>query len=140
MKIRFYREGVKWYADLPTYIEKKLGTVDDLEMVEGAEKGLDFLSDGDTEITLEIRLTINIPLNLALDAGWSILRRLDKGTHSGYHYSGSLVSGEWSKMLNFWLCDVTKFVFNDKFPEHIYVRQCTKGDTDLSPREEEVHQ
>jgi len=36
-KYRFIKDGIKWYIDLPEYLEQG-GTMGDLEMVEGADK------------------------------------------------------------------------------------------------------
>lgn len=136
MVIRFYRDGVKWYADLPKYIEQGLGTVDNLEMVEGAEKGLEFLSDSTDEISLEIKLgkkeSVGRHTKMA-NEGWSMLV-LDRITgeqgEEGGLYEGSLLNDNLDKEIRkLWLCAVTKFVFNE-YPEVIYVRRAGDRSTE----------
>lgn len=129
MVIRFYRDGVKWYADLPDYINQGLGTVDNLEMVEGAEKGLEFLSDSTNEIVLEVSIAKKKHAGMheyRLNKGWSMLT-LDKitgeeGEEGGLYTSTLLNDNQEAKELKLWLCAVTRFVFNE-YPEVIYVRR-----------------
>ena len=50
---RFYKEGKRWYVDLPEW----MGTKADLEMVFGADTMLDIISNKGSEVKLNISLT-----------------------------------------------------------------------------------
>jgi hypothetical protein len=112
MKIRFYKENDKWYADLPKFIEQG-GTQDDLEMIEGADTLLTVLSEDDSEITIEVsterfdgfegKLFYIGDINL-----------YPEGTYLAYPDNHSL-----------WLCYVTKWLFNT-YPQAIYYKMYQK--------------
>jgi hypothetical protein len=50
---KFIKEGRDWYIDLPEFIEEG-GSKGDLQMVEGADKMLDIISQGKTEVSMAI--------------------------------------------------------------------------------------
>lgn len=104
---KFYKENDgRWYVDLPSWP----GDKDDLEMVAGADKLLDYLSNNANEISL-ILSTDSFEncdvLNLVQQCG--------KG-------GGALYSYNTEKDNILWLCDVLKFVFKS-FPEKIYIKK-----------------
>jgi hypothetical protein len=106
-KYKFYKTGEnRWYIDLPEW----KGLQSDLEMVEGADKMLDELSNNGTKITLDVSD------NYSDKSNWEecvILELVEE-------YSPSLGGGAeyvWGNKI-IWLCDVTKFVFGE-FPKYI---------------------
>ncbi len=108
MVIRFYRdENKRWYADLPEYIAQG-GTVEECEMVSGADDWLDFLSNRGDNITLELSdkdcLSEKIVMYESDEFG---------ATYVAYTYKEEDIN----QIL--WLCPVTVFVFG-KYPENIY--------------------
>ena len=48
----FYKDDTGWYIDFPEFIEKGLGTKDDLAMVLGADQMLDYLGGGTDRVAL----------------------------------------------------------------------------------------
>ena len=50
----FYKESNIWYADLPQFLERGLGTKANLMMVDGADTFLDFLSQNGHRISVAI--------------------------------------------------------------------------------------
>lgn len=105
-KLRFYKtnEG-RWYADLPEYLDKKMGTLADLEMVSGADEWLDKLSNGTDSVTLALSDTEALAN--------SIVHKGD-GVYIAEMYDGKYVNHK------LWLCPVTLFVFNGHYPNRIY--------------------
>jgi hypothetical protein len=106
-KYKFYKtEENRWYIDLPEWE----GSQSDLEMVAGADKMLDKLSDNGTKITLDV--SDNYPDKSNWDK-FVILELVEE-------YSPLLGGGAEYKWGNevIWLCDVTKFVFGN-FPNFI---------------------
>jgi hypothetical protein len=112
-KLKFYKEiDGRWYVDLPEWTGSKA----ELEMVAGADKVLDYMSEGDGEVYLRLseqefenadKLEF---LGLATDIENGAFYKLDK-------YQGVELNREM------WLCDVTKFVFG-YFPKNIWVSNC----------------
>lgn len=106
MELRFYKEDDgRWYVDLPTWEGEKA----DLEMVAGADTMLDILSVYWNEVWLQVD---DKPFEGAYE-----MSRIDvTPPGSGKDY--------WLEdyTLQIWLCDVTLFVFNGKFPETIYYK------------------
>lgn len=122
MKIlKFYKEDDgRWYVDLPEWQGEKA----DLEMVAGADKTLDYISDNDNSIKLlfsEEFFDYSNELKfqeLATEYGNGAFYYLE-------NYNGVNVD------MNMWLCDVTKFVFGG-FPENIYFRKLTENEMNAS--------
>jgi hypothetical protein len=50
---RFYKDGMNWYIDLPAYL-KQGGSPGDLQMVDGADAMLDFMSDGKGDVMVQV--------------------------------------------------------------------------------------
>jgi hypothetical protein len=108
MVIRFYKdEDRRWYADLPEYIEQG-GTVEECEMVAGADDWLDFISENSEAITLALSdqdsLTEKIVLYESDEFG---------ATYIAHTYKEEDIN----QVL--WLCPVTLFVFGN-YPSTIY--------------------
>ena len=109
-KFKFYKESdSRWYVDLPEW----LGSKSDLEMVCGADKMLDILSEGKDYVYLYLstkEFTHSNILELVeickpeMGGGWYILKE-----YNGVKFD-----------LYMWLCDVTKFVFGE-LPSTIYI-------------------
>jgi hypothetical protein len=113
---KFYKTEVgRWYVDLPEWE----GSVDELEMVAGADLFLEILSDGEQ--------TVNVILSTVAFEGADILEFKELGKIESWE----LGEGAWYKLVSYmgldyeltmWLCDVTKFVFNE-FPNKIYFQK-----------------
>ncbi len=113
---KFYKTEVgRWYVDLPEWE----GSVDELEMVAGADLFLEILSDGEQ--------TVNVVLSTVPFEGADILEFQTLGNLESWE----LGEGAWYKMVSYvgidyelklWLCDVTKFVFGG-FPNKIYFQK-----------------
>lgn len=108
LKIRFYREEEKWYADIPEYIEQG-GSKEDLEMVSGADVWLSFLSEGGDEITLDISINPFEGFEAKL---------LYVGDSSQNMEGEYLVYPDMHYM---WLCSVTVWLFGE-YPQSIYYK------------------
>lgn len=88
----------RWYIDYPEYIYAG-GTMADLEMVQGADDFLNYLSNGKDEVKLKVSLEENIGNTLT-------------------HTSNGIYTIDGVQM---WLCPVTLFVFKTvKYPKQIY--------------------
>jgi len=110
-KFRFYKESDnRWYIDLPEWTGSKA----DLEMVAGADNMLDYMAEGNNEVhayisEIEFECADVLKLKgLADDIGNGAYYFMKK-------YRGIEIN------LSLWLCDVTLFVFNGKFPEYIFI-------------------
>ena len=100
MKILFYKEANRWYADIPN-ISKE-----DCEMVLGADSLLDRLSLGYDKVEVEFA---------DIDSDSSIYRY-----HLTEHdeYGGVYTDGNET----FWLCNVTHDVFGEH-PNMLYINK-----------------
>jgi len=109
---RFYKELERWYADIPEWP----GTKEELMMVEGADKMLEIIGEGNSELKMNFALT---PFENS-----SELKLLYLGEEEGGGYY--LLEKFNKSILNhkLWLCDVTKFVFNDtNMPDKIFIEK-----------------
>ncbi len=117
-KLKFYKEAdERWYVELPEW----KGSKADLEMVAGADTMLNFMSEGEDHI--------NLYLSEEFLSGTDKLEFVRMATEigNGAHYiMKSYRDIEFN--LPLWICDVTLLVFNNRFPETIYV---LKYDTEL---------
>ena len=116
-KIRFFKQDDKWYADIPNH------TLEDNEMVMGADIALEYLANGKTEIYLTV--TDENP-------GWNAPLILHRGEHDDegayYGVSGILLMDFLDNFApmpigykpEIWICNVTHDVFGEH-PEHIYL-------------------
>jgi hypothetical protein len=107
-RLRFYRDkNTRWYAAIPEYP----GPKEDLEMVLGADDLLDRLSFYGDALTVRVS---EQPFEDALH-----LERHHPDEHIG---SGADYWDHKNKS-SLWLCDVTKYVYGGRFPEHLYVQR-----------------
>lgn len=110
-KFKFYKESDnRWYVDLPEWT----GTKADLEMVAGADAMLEYMAEGNNEVSLYIS-------EQEFD-GCDHLRLECKADDigSGAYYFMQKYRGIQID-LRMWLCDVVLFVFDGKFPTSIFI-------------------
>lgn len=113
-KFRFYKDEMnRWYIDLPEWN----GSIDDLQMVLGADNMLDMIAQGDNTVTLHLSTE---PFEGANVLAWfaegiSGDSDVGGGMYTLYEYNGIVFD------IDMWLCDVTKFVFGD-MPKLIYFK------------------
>lgn len=109
---KFYKNELGWFVDLPDW----KGEVWELQMVRGADTFLDILAQGENEIYVTLS---KYPFD-----GSDTLHYECQGLLEG----PEIGEGAWYFLneykgipynLRMWLCDVTKFVFNE-FPMKIY--------------------
>ena len=110
--VKFFKQDDKWYADIPNH------TLEENEMVMGADIALEYLAEGRTE--LFITLADEYP-------GWNVpfeLKRKDHDNEGAYYtVSGLLFMDFIEKLQNMslwgrfepevWICNVTHDVFGD---------------------------
>ena len=106
--LRFIKLSDRWFIDIPW-----IGDINDLQMVDGAADLLDEWSNGEivthlTIATSKIKGLNRIPI--------ITLEKSDEDNF-GANY---IVYSEFSTKL-IWLCPVTKEVFNDEYPNEIYI-------------------
>jgi hypothetical protein len=104
---RFFKtQDNRWYIDYPEFIESG-GSIDDLEMVAGADELLNYASKGKSEVFVEIYTK--------------------KPTNFDYHlvYLEDYYGGAnyMIRELGFeaWLCYVTEIIFGE-LPKNLYIR------------------
>jgi hypothetical protein len=110
----FYKDGLSWYIDLPGYLEQG-GDIGDLQMVDGADKMLDILSDAGTTAQLDISTA---PFDGAEEL--TLIEKCDPLIGGGNYFFKNYNGQEIDQHL--WLCRVTEFVFGD-IPGKFYVRK-----------------
>ena len=100
----FNKEQGNWYIDLPNWE----GTKAELQMVAGADKLLEKLSNHGTSVSIVISVEDKSP------EGFQTLKRIIQTPPNGciYHLGIAPV----------WLCNVTKFVFDGIFPKQIHFK------------------
>ncbi len=109
--LKFKKESThRWYIDLPQW----QGNKEDLEMVSGADDMLNYMSDGGNEVIL------SISEEYFNGSDKLIFIEEAKELENGAYYKLPIYRGIEIDLL-IWLCDVTKFVFNDKFPTLLYI-------------------
>ncbi|MCR6639857.1 MAG: hypothetical protein NVV82_12980 [Sporocytophaga sp.] len=111
---RFYKTGMEWFVDLPEFIEQG-GSIGDLQMVDGADKMLDIMSDNTNEVHLLISKEKFESADLL-----ELTEKCDPYIGGGYYFLKNYEGREINKSM--WLCQVTEFVFND-IPEQIFIRR-----------------
>lgn len=116
-RIKFFKQDNKWYADVPNH------TLEENEMVMGADIALDYLSNGKNEVFITVTDT---------DPGWNaplIFHRKEHDDDGAYYTMSGILFMDF--LDNFaqeligtrpeiWICNVTHDVFGEH-PEHIYV-------------------
>lgn len=105
-RFEFYKtEENRWYVDLPDWD----GSIDDLEMVCGADTMLDIISQGDTKTVIYLS-------EQEIEYHKYTLTKL-RDEYDGATY---LVEGQNITPFEAWLCSVTKWVFG-YLPHKIYL-------------------
>lgn len=109
-KIRFYKESSqRWYADIPEWT----GSKEELEMVCGADTMLEYMSEGNDEVSLYLS-TEYFENSDTLD----FIRNATEIGNGSFYNLKTFKGIEFN--LEIWLCDVTLFVFGE-FPTKIYL-------------------
>ena len=117
--VKFFKQDDKWYADIPNH------TLEENEMVMGADIALEYLAEGRTELFITLADEYH---------GWNVpfeLKRKDHDNEGAYYtVSGLLFMDFIEKLQNMslygrfepevWICNVTHDVFGEH-PEHIYI-------------------
>ena len=104
IKLRFYKENDRWYADVPDH------TQEENEMVFGSDTFLDLISNGKSEITFTISDEKN--------RSWIQLYMKDHDEFGATYKTHSSKSELCD--LELWICNVTHTVFGEH-PERIYI-------------------
>jgi len=124
---RFYKERDIWYIELPEFLEEGLGSKANLMMVDGADTLLDILSNNSSEVILEFSQLpfVGWTTWLELDKTGKNQKLLDQVGHApvdnGAYYKTNLINNVKTTQ-SVWLCPVTEYVFDDYYPENIYVK------------------
>jgi hypothetical protein len=130
---KFYQEeDGRWYIDLPEYIQSGLGTKANLEMVAGADVLMSEMAQGKSEITLKFTETefngYQVQLIRSSNYGYAPegIDDIEFDTGGWYHY---YEKRKWyqlrPKVNSLWLCPVTLFLFNNPYPENIFIENLT---------------
>ncbi len=111
---RFYKNDSGWYVDLPQYLQQG-GDIDDLQMVEGADRMLDIIAGNAQE--LELLVTIH---HFQQADRLGLIEKCHPLKGGGYYflqeYCGQPVN------ITMWLCSVVEFVFGE-VPAEIFIRK-----------------
>lgn len=121
MKKRFYKQNGIWYIDLPEFLEKGLGSLADLMMVDGADTFLDHLAGNQSEVELcfsekpfnEAKFTLLTEAQGRNNSLFSFLRFVP--SQYGCYYRVQELNDH-----RLWLCPVTEYVFGG-YPDKIWV-------------------
>lgn len=119
-RLRFFKQDNNWYADVPNH------TLDENEMVMGADVALELLANARNKEELIITLTDEEPAQPLLHL--NMTNHDDEGAWyqlSGYLYNlflDTLISEtDYSEVFHeIWLCNVTHDIFGDH-PKDIYL-------------------
>jgi hypothetical protein len=113
MRLDFYKtDDDRWFIDLPEYIEQG-GDHEDLEMVRGADKLLDRISNGSNTAQVEVSLTPKLKKGVCL-----VRVHQDE--------VGATYINLFNPLQTVWLCHVTQFVFKKDYPAVILVSQISE--------------
>jgi hypothetical protein len=119
----FYKENGIWYIDLPEFLESGLGTKSNLMMVGGSDIFLDRLSGHTSQVKVKFS-------KLPFPGSITQLNRTRLGHDESYLDSvghAKVDGGAYYMSLDFnleiWLCPVTKYVFQEDYPERIYLQK-----------------
>jgi hypothetical protein len=109
-KLSFSKEDGNWYINLKFWPGPKSA----LEMVQGADRLLDQLSQNTNHVKLKVYET---PQDDALKVSLITPNKLTNG--GNYTIKGP--QGFPKKM---WLCNVTRFVYLGRMPKELYIKAC----------------
>ena len=128
VKTIYQEEDGRWYIDLPEYIESGIGSKANLEMVAGADTLMSTLAQGATTITLKFTDTefegYHVHLVRSSNYGYTseFIDDVELQAGAWYHYYDKR---KWyqikAKEHILWLCPVTLYLFNNTYPENIYI-------------------
>ena len=105
----FYKDSSGWFIDFPGFIENGMGSKEDLAMVAGADDMLDYLSQGNSRISLTFS-DLESP-----EARFKLMMRTKN--QWGATYTTNL-----KEIPEVWLCNVTKLIFNGQHPKNIFIK------------------
>jgi hypothetical protein len=111
---RFYKDGISWYIDLPSYLEQG-GSLGDLQMVDGADKMLDIMAGNEQDVVIQISTEPFQGADVLV-----MTEKCDPYIGGAYYLLKHFEGQEINR--NMWLCGVTEFVFG-YLPERIYVKR-----------------
>ena len=119
---RFYKLNNIWYIDLPEYLDKGLGSLADLMMVDGADTFLDMLSNGQKEVQVRFSHQVFTEARFTLIAenfgkNQNLLKLIG---HAPVNY-GRYYRVKELHNHRLWLCPVTEYVFGGAYPDVIWV-------------------
>jgi hypothetical protein len=113
---RFYKDEEGWFIDLPEWPGSKY----ELAMVMGADEMLDILAVGKSELIIQFS-------NQNFENAQVLRKFRDDSDIGGAHYTWT--PPPTRRLLQLWLCDVTKFLFGS-MPEEIYFKVVKKNEGD----------
>lgn len=113
---RFIREGREWFIDLPEFLAQG-GSKGDLQMVSGADTMLDLIARDADEVTLQMDTEPFAGADELI-----LTEECDPILGGGFYHLKNFEGKEVAQ--DMWLCEVTRFVFND-IPPRIFVRRVT---------------
>lgn len=123
-KYRFYEEEGKWYIDLPSFIEAG-GEKGALEMVFGGDEFCKYLAEGKNEVF--VQLWDKQPYGYFNFEQGRLFKSITPLESGSFYIHLQNPFSNWHVM---WLCDVVKFIFDDKFPDSIWFKVITKEEYD----------
>lgn len=126
--LSFYKEDLKWYADLPDFIESGLGNKNNLLMVDGADTLLDIMSNNGSkvQITLSDKSFEGYSTVLEKEKSGLNKRLLETIGHAPVEYGAYYLATIYENRSfhhPLWLCPVTEYVFNGAYPEKIFLKK-----------------
>jgi len=105
MLLTFTKENDQWFTEVPEWT----GAREELEMVCEADTALDIIAQGRSQISLDIS---EIPSE---DTKIFLALNREDGGGGWYDLTGEDMNFE------VWLCHVTKFVFDGRLPEKLFI-------------------
>ena len=112
-ELRFYKEGGKWYADVPQHTQAQN------QMVAGADKLLESVAGGGNEVKTVLSSDVKNP-----DA-WQLWLHIVE--HDKYGATYSVKAKNRSGFRLAWLCNVAHTVFGGEHPTDIYIHSITNN-------------
>jgi hypothetical protein len=116
----FYKEENRWFIHLPEFIEKGLGTRENLAMVAGSDTLLDALCTDNKSVKLLISTSMfEAAQHLKITSKGADVNVLEAYGHPiqmGAFYVDVKSNHE------IWLCPVAEYVFNGNYPDNIYYK------------------
>ncbi|WP_343531822.1 DUF6717 family protein [Pedobacter sp.] len=108
--LKFYKTAHdEWFVDMPEWG----GSLEDLQMIQGADDWLNLLNHGKKEVQLKLA---NEPFQHA--SFLTLIRLGEENLGGGANYFLETYQNE-KVDLKIWLCDVVGFIFGD-YPQRIY--------------------